>query len=222
MAAATFRRMTTTLFATRAHACARPRRLVVARLAALAACAAVALLTPSAPLAAQHRPASLAPGARVRLAAPPLGPRRVLRRVHVQRGDTLLLVPDRGARHDLGDTVTVALADVRQLEVSRGWRRRAIAGAFVGLALGVTAGAVHGHNRYDPGPRVCFILCKASRRSMVTRYALLGAYVGPPAGVFVGRFVLGDSWERLVPGTARVGVAPAAGGVRVGVRIDTP
>lgn len=163
--------------------------------------------------------ARVTPGARVRIEASALGTRRVVRQVYLQRGDTLFLVPDpRTGR----DPVALALTDVRSLEVSRGWRQHALVGGFTGLAVGVAAGAVYGNDQYDPGPRVCFILCTQTRRELITGYAFLGASVGAPLGALIGRFGLGDSWDRLLPARARVSIVPeATGGVRLGLNIPT-
>jgi hypothetical protein len=160
----------------------------------------------------------LTPGARVRVEAPALGPDRAARRLVGQRGDTLLLVPDRRAG---GDTIAVALTEIRGLEVSRGWRRRALLGAAVGLAAGAAAGAAVGYNASEPpDPPECIWFCKRrdTRREDAALFALVGAQYGMGLGALVGRFVLGERWERLVPSGGRVSAGlTAAGGARVAV-----
>lgn len=176
-------------------------------------------LAASSSAAAQNATATVAPGARVRVESSVLGTGRMIRQVYLQRGDTLFLVPDPRIG---GDPVALPMADVRSLEVSRGWRQHALVGAFTGLAVGVAAGAVYGNDQYDPGPRSCFIFCTQTRRELITQYASLGASVGPPLGALIGRFAFGDSWDRILPARARVSMAPGPlGGVRLGLNIAT-
>ena len=157
----------------------------------------LALLATSRPLAAQARPVPVAPGARVRVEAPTLGLRPVVRRVAGRLGDTLLLIPDRRTG---GDTLAVALADVVGLEVSRGRLRRSVVAGVVGGIVGTAAAAVYAYNAYDPGPRFCSILCdKMTRRGLVTTWTLAGAQGGLALGALTGRFALGEAWQRLLP-----------------------
>ena len=161
-------------------------------------------LAAAAPAAAQAPSAVLAPGARVRVEAPVLGTVPVVRRVAVQLGDTLVLAADRRTGRD---SVVLTLADVRTLEVSRGWRQRAITGGLVGLVVGMAAGAVIGYNS-PMQAESCGPGCERdeiTRREGAVLLAPTGAQAGAALGALFGRFVLGERWERLVPGGRRAG-----------------
>jgi hypothetical protein len=174
----------------------------------------VLVLAAAAPAAAQAPSPILTPGTRVRVESPVLGAGRTVRRVAVQRGDTLVLASDRRAGRD---SVVLTIADVRSLEVSHGWRERAITGGVVGLVVGVAAGAIIGYNspvRADSG--TCGLIFCTGGREEVTRkegavlFGQAGAQAGAALGALFGRFVLGERWERLVPRNRRVGAAPAS------------
>jgi hypothetical protein len=174
---------------------------------------------------------AVAPGERVRVEAPTLSPGRTTWDVSGIRRDTLLLLPAGAAR---GPRTAVALADVTRLEVNRGARRNTLIGGAVGLVLGATAGAVYGADRPGPFSGIsglgCLFGCTEEQLREVRRaqrpapgfYAVLGAAAGLPVGTLVGRFVVGDRWERVGPGRtpARLGIGPAAGGaVRAAVTV---
>ena len=169
--------------------------------------AIILALAAAAPAAAQAPATTLTPGTRVRVESPVLGARAVVRRVAVQRGDTLVLARDQRAGRD---SVVLALADVRTIEVSRGWRQRAITGGLVGLVGGTAAGAVIGYNSpmaAEPCGRDC-TRAEVTRKQGALMLAPTGAQAGAALGALFGRFVLGERWERLAPGGQRVGGGP--------------
>jgi hypothetical protein len=171
------------------------------------------------------------PGARVRIEAPAASIIRSSWDVFAVRGDTLLVTPASapGTR-----PAAVAFADLERLDVNRGPWRNALVGGGVGLALGAVAGAVYGRSHPDPAatnPHSCFLFCSDEQIQRArewrappspTFWMLAGVYAGTPAGVLVGRFIVGDRWEGVLPRRARVSVAPATGGgARVAVTVPT-
>jgi hypothetical protein len=197
----------------------RRRTILPIRVLALVVVAATA----SRGAAAQRTRVPVAPGARVRAEAPGLGAGRSTWDVADVRPDTLLLVP----AHAGGPRVAVALADVSRLEVNRGPLRNTLLGGAAGLALGAAAGAVYGRSRPGPFADVanCLVGCTPeqyaeSQRPRPGDWAVLGAIPGLTLGVLVGRFAVGDRWQRVVPGPARLSVAPGArGGLRVALAV---
>jgi hypothetical protein len=171
----------------------------------------------AAPAAAQT--GTLPPGARVRVTAPTLGPQRAVFRLSAQRGDTLLLIRTRSRS---AETVPLALQDVRELELSHGWRRRALVGGMVGLGVGVAAGAVIGYNSpVEPDPPECTLFCSEglTRREGASLAAVSGAQVGAALGALVGRFVLGERWERIRISPSGLGARQGDASARVAVTI---
>ncbi len=167
---------------------------------------------------AQAARSAVAPGDRVRVEAPALGPGRSTWDVSRFRRDTLLLLPAGVGR---GPRTAVALADVTSLEVHRGRQRYPLAGAVTGLVAGAVAGAIFGAHTPAPGSGLeCILGCTEEERRRALRpapgfWALMGGLAGAEVGALVGVLVVRDRWQAVVPGRARLGVAPAAGGVGV-------
>ena len=151
-------------------------------------------------------------GTRVRAASAQLGPRPVVFTFNGMRSDTLLLRPT--TRRLGAADMAVALDDLSRLEVSRGWRHRAIGAGLVAAAGGGTLGGVHAYNSWE-APEPPGVSCgpiigclekgrPGDKRRVDTLQGLVGgAALGFLSGFFVGRFVLGERWVRVTPRLAR-------------------
>ena len=160
--------------------------------------ALIALAFTSTPARAQFTAGDSLPllaGARVRVTAPPLGPQPGVFRFAGLRNDTLLLRPPKGASVD---TTAIPLGAVARIETSRGWRRRALSGAAVGLVAGATLGALLGHAAWDEPDPFCERNCgPRTRRQSAVQVGISGAQAGAALGALVGRFVMGERWESV-------------------------
>ena len=142
------------------------------------------LAVPHAGLAAEPDPLGLA-GLRVRLQAPELGAWKQVGTVVEVRADTLLFTADHQSTPAL-----VPTASLTGLEVSRGGRSHALAGAGYGFLAGVLVGALIGagsSHGFGAGYGSAY-------------YIASGALIGAGVGIFAGA-ILGSSrterWERL-------------------------
>ena len=144
----------------------------------------------------------LVPGTRVRIAAPELGAERITAVFSAHRGDTLVLMRYQGSR---GDSLVVATADVQTMEVSRGWRARALRLGIAGAVVGAIAGGIWGYNAVLPAddPSCSFICRREPTRVGVANGVSIGISVGGVVGALVGRFVLGEQWTPVTLGGSR-------------------
>lgn len=159
---------------------------------------AIATLVASRTQAGAQTPASqidtvpVLSGTRVRVSAQALGPRPAVFRFAAVRADTLLLRPAKGLAVD---TTRVALANVTRVEVSRGWRQRALVGAGVGAAIGAVAGALIGYNTSESVRRPCDDCATQSRGLTAFAWGASGAGYAAGAGVLIARFAVGERWQ---------------------------
>lgn len=170
-------------------------------LIALVALVALVALAAGRPAAAQEHPAPMRAGSVVRLAAPGLESARAAWAVASVRHDSLFLVP----RADAGrPPVAVALADVTWLSVNRGSQRNALIAGFAGMGIGAAAGAIYGRSRHAPPFLHICILCGEEPEKSPELWAVIGAFAGAPLGALVGRYLIGDHWQRVIPGRGRL------------------
>lgn len=168
----------------------------------------VALLLFASALPAQV--AELGVGTRVRLRAPEVVAGRLTGVVIARGADSLTVTRDNAA------PVTLRLGQVTALDVSRGRSRSqgALKGALWGGGVMAVLGALVLDAQTCTGTGPSANCEEVSRAESVGYGAVSGAMIGAIIGVFVGS----EHWQRLTL-PARVGVAPAGGGVRVGVAL---
>lgn len=152
--------------------------------------------------------AALPTPARVRVTASPLGTAPVIATVTARHADSLVLsIPARGP-------VTLPLAAVQRLDISRGTRAKTLTGAAVGFAAGTVATALFlAAFCHDPDT-----LCESDE--YLRAFAIIAL---PPtaAGAIVGALVRVERWERVAPERfVRAGSGPPR--FELGVRIPTP
>ena len=140
-----------------------------------------------------RRPGRVKPGDRVRVWAPEFGVQKWVGTLRALRGDTLTV-----------DKMRFAFASVTRLEVRRGGKSHALAGAAIGGVIGAVSGAVGGaascaDSFVDPGG------C-----------ALLGGLVfgagGALLGAVVGALAKTDRWQEVPLAFLRVSFAPHGDG----------
>jgi len=111
--------------------------------------------------------------------------------------------------------VSVARRSLQRLEVGRGQQRAVLAGARIGVGLGVLVGAISQASR-EPA-RSCdgwfSSLCSLDREARVVQAGLIGAAVGGVLGAALGYGVRFERWQGLPLGGARVTVARNGTGV---------
>jgi len=163
------------------------------------------LAVPQAGFTAESGPSDLA-GSRVRLSAPPLGPRKVAGTLVEAQGDTLLFAVD----HQSART-RIPTASLTGLEVSRGMHSHVWRGVGIGFVVGALAGGVVGYSLAhrppsddgDYGPLV----------------GAVGAVIVGSVGIGVGAIVGSrqtERWERLsIP--IHLGVLPGRGAMELSV-----
>lgn len=151
--------------------------------------------------------ASLPTPARVRVLARPLGITPVVATVTGHHGDSLVLsVPDRGS-------LTLPLAAVQGIEISRGTHAKTLTGAAVGLAAGTVATALFLAAFCSDSDTLC------ETDEYLRAFAIIAL---PPTGVgaIVGSLVRVERWERVAPERfAWTSAAPLR--VGLGLRIPT-
>ena len=118
-----------------------------------------------------------------------------------------------------GDSVLVAMQDVRRLEMSGGWKSNGLRGAEIGAGAGFFLGLLLGSlpQREEPEPETILGDAFRSFESLerMGTYGLLGAVAGAAAGFAIGSR---SESERWAPFELRRQVAYAAPG-RIGVRV---
>lgn len=160
---------------------------------------AALLLTAFVDLFAQEKPA-VAPGAKVRVSAPPVVEKRVVGFVVLLDRDTLVLNVEGRA-----EPLTVPLASVSVLEVHRGRKSRVGRGALIGLAVGAGGGAIIGALAtsdsclFDPDP------CPAAGAGAGALFFVLP---GTVIGAIIGALTRTDRWETVPLDQIRVGLTP--------------
>jgi hypothetical protein len=149
-------------------------------------------------------------GARVRISAPGVLPRRVTGRVGRVTADTVVL-QTRGA------AVAVPIAAASRIEQSYGRSRDA--GAARGLVFGALAGGAAMGVAVLSGKDFCiYVTCLANDPVGATGGFLIGAALGAPAGALIGALVGVEEWEAITPAhLRRLHVSPAGIAVLVAV-----
>jgi len=165
-----------------------------------------------------QQPLPLTPGQRVRVVIPGPGgrpARHVTGNLLRQGADTLVLVTGGGLVRP--ETLAVALAPDRRLEVVAGTRSRWREGAGVGCALGLVAGAAIGAGqRRSPGPW--------NVGPDIDPQILLAGIAGGAGclvGWAVGSSIRTETWAPLEKAGVRLGLAPLpAGRLALGAAIS--
>jgi len=158
-----------------------------------------ALMLPLAPAGAQS--GALEPGTRVRVEAPRCVPYPVEGTIVSRRGDALRIERSRG------NAVTVPIATLTRVEVSRGRSRLAgaLRGGLWGAAAGLGVGVVS-----VVASNGCVGDCsdEPSDREYLLATPAAGALLGAGVGALIGR----ERWERVpLPARATVGPGRARG-----------
>jgi hypothetical protein len=116
--------------------------------------------------------------------------------------------------------VSVARRSLQRLEVGRGQQRAVLAGARIGVGLGVLIGAIV--QASGQAARSCdgwfSGLCSLDHEARVVQAGLIGGAVGGVLGAALGYGVRVERWERLPLGRARVTVAGNGTGVGLSFR----
>jgi hypothetical protein len=126
------------------------------------------------------------PGERVRVTAPAFGLDKAVGALMESASDSIAFRRD-------GDTTRVAFLrrQVTRLDVSRGFHRRTLKGAGLGLLIGAGAGGLLGLTSSDPG----FI---GRSGAAVIGAGLLGG-VGLVVGTVSGAVIHHETWSRVPP-----------------------
>jgi hypothetical protein len=143
--------------------------------------AVVLLLSP--PTAWSHEPPAIARGSRIRITE--LGGVPRAGTVVAIGADTVVLKLDSN-----GDTVTFSLAKLSRLEVSRGRKGHAAAGAGLGFLIGAGTGAMLGLNCENDG-------CLSGSDEPVAAAAGIGGIVAGVVGGVVGASQKTEKWEEV-------------------------
>jgi hypothetical protein len=176
-----------------------------------------ALARPDALLAqAAETPATLAPGARIRLTSAGEKPRTAVVVSHTR--DTLLV-----RWPEIAGPVAVPLAGISRLEVSTGRHRRVRKGMALGTVAGSVTGALVGAATYEPCTSTEFLGCFLEPQSRA-QAAAWGALAGGTLGFVVGSLAglpRREGWKRVSLQEQRVAVvvAPRAHQTRLGASI---
>lgn len=179
--------------------------MIVPRIASLVA--GLLLTAPVGLFAQQETP--VAPGDRVRVTAPTAVSGRFVGTVMEISADTCVLAVEGRA-----EPLTLPLASVTKLEVSRSRRSHYGKGALTGLAVGAAAGAILGAVTFSGS-------CLLESQPCPVAGAAVGAVGLGLAGALVGAAVVGvtetDRWETVPLDRIRVSLTPD--GLRVSASI---
>ncbi len=174
-----------------------PQHCSASRLAALVT---LLLITRVTGLVAQHT--LVTPGARVRVSAPTVAERPLLGTVVALEVETLIV----DAQH-YAHPLTLPLASLAWLEVSRGQKSRTVRGAGIGFLVGGAAGLA-------TAAIVCAIAGDCDPDSSYTGlvYAslgVLGAGVGALTGAIIGSTIKVDRWLDVPLDRIRISLTPS-------------
>lgn len=151
------------------------------------------------------------PGARVRVSAPDVLPRRVTGRVVRVTPDTVVL------RTGAAEPVAIPFAAAQRMERSlgrnRGW------GAARGLGFGALAGGTAMGAAVLSGAEFCiYVSCLQNNLAGAAGGFLIGAGLGAPAGALIGAVVGVEEWEAITPVRLRaLHVSPAGITIHIAV-----
>lgn len=157
---------------------------------------------------------SLAPGARVRVAAPAIEHGWGVGTLAALEADTIVVEidaihsPNRGSQPWHGpDALALALSDVKRLEVQRSQKSRAGTGVLIGATAGAAAGAIG----FAIGQGTLLKECSTGSGCGLPGDAVIalafiggGAVVGAGIGALIGSQSEGDHWEKVPLGDIRV------------------
>ncbi|HZI22698.1 MAG TPA: hypothetical protein VFD76_09270 [Gemmatimonadales bacterium] len=150
-------------------------------------------------------------GSRVRVTADGAPPRVLVGTVVGQNADSLhVAVPG------LAAPVAVARHSVRQLEVSRGWRRATGDGAALGVEAGALAGAVVAVRTAPSFGRNWPVTLMNGWDRMWVGSAIGGA-IGAAVGALIGSRVKTERWQPWSSGPRLVALTPGSTGVSVSI-----
>lgn len=160
--------------------------------------------------AAEAQAPAVNAGARVRVTSKVHDYDRRVATVSAVRSDSLVLLMKKG------NSATVALSDIDQMQVSVGRRRTVLRGMLAGGLIGAIGGAVIGAVTYKPCEGFCIFASDNAGEEAAIAGTALGV-VGLVVGGIVGAINTTDRWgPATVPGS--ISVAPAPGGrVAVGL-----
>ena len=134
-------------------------------------------------------------------------------RVFTSSGDrhtgTIAVITSSSLRLDDGTGLSVPLADVDRLQVSRGQQSRALRGLAVGTGLGVGLGAVVGALYYPTDDAGCPEF--DGRGACVVGWSVVFGAVGLVVGVVTGALSKTDRWEDVAVGQFSFSLAPLGG-----------
>lgn len=174
--------------------------------------AAVLVLLPSVGLVAQED-TPVVPGARVRVFAPRVDVKPLPGTVVALGADTLVLDVDGWHREVWQPRVSIPLAFLERIEVSRGkkGKSKAITGAVIGFVVTAPIGGLFGYFvcaiQYPPVGENCIVETVAG--------ALLIGGLGAGIGALIGSAFKAELWEAVPLEEIRVGLSGAADGLAV-------
>lgn len=173
----------------------------------------LAVFVPLMSLSAQE-PATIEPGARVRVTAPDLGLQRSVGTCLAVSNDSIRLQGGAGI-------LDIPLASMTALDVSRGRKSNALRGLLIGSIVGAPIGAVLGgvgSHRETPTSEAPW--CYEGTAACVASHALVVGAVGGLVGLGIGALSKTDRWEEVPLDQWRVSLAvPRNGRWRVGVSL---
>lgn len=165
----------------------------------------VALVLSGAPAAAQAEGLGLAVGDQIRLVAPSVSP-KLIEGILVAMGQETLTVAPRGN----GGAVQVGRSAIESLEVARGKKSRAAAGAVIGAVAGVLLGALASN---PPSSAEGFSISPGA--------VILCGAVGAATGGLIGSLRKTDRWVPVSGDGLKLSLAPAVhGGAAIAVRVS--
>ncbi|HYK82882.1 MAG TPA: hypothetical protein VEU55_07025 [Gemmatimonadales bacterium] len=110
------------------------------------------------------------------------------------------------------EVVTLPVADIQHLEISRPGPSQAMPGALIGLGSGAAVGVLVGGLVYLAKGLSCLDQKACNRSSPVATAALIGAGAGGIAGLVIGATMHSEEWEEVARPTRSVGRLPDGGG----------
>ena len=118
------------------------------------------------------------------------------------------------------ETTWVSRSQVRNMEVSVGQRHPVRTAVTIGALFGAAIGAAAAAASYTPCTSGGFACIGDMGPGMeALGGGLAGAGVGALLGLVVGNSITTDEWRRVNDAPVRIGVAPARGGVGIGIAI---